>query len=33
MEHNHPHMRFESCFCSTGCAVSYLEDELDSPRE
>lgn len=31
VEHNHQHMQFESCFCSTDCAAAYLVDELDGP--
>lgn len=33
VEHNHSHMRFESGFCSTDCAIDYLEDELDGPGD
>jgi hypothetical protein len=28
LRHNHPHMEFKSRFCSSDCAVAYLEDEL-----
>jgi hypothetical protein len=32
LRHNHPHMEFESRFCSSDCAVEYLEDSLTARR-
>ncbi|MFB6116940.1 hypothetical protein [Halosegnis sp.] len=28
LEHHHEHMRFESTFCGTDCAMAYLDDGL-----
>jgi hypothetical protein len=30
VEHHHEHMDFESVFCGTDCAVSYLSDGLSA---
>jgi hypothetical protein len=32
LRHHHPHMEFGSRFCSTDCAVAYLEDDLSTAR-